>query len=368
VSLTLERQRSDGSLREVVRTVKRERPEDAPAVPTSFMLDGGVGYVRVTTFASDGAAGEVRTALTQLERAGMRRLLLDLRDNGGGSVDEAKRVAGEFLPAGTVVYTAEGRKSEVNRTGRVDRSFWRSERRYPIVVLVNHGTASAAELVAGALQDHDRALIVGRQTFGKSLMTSGFPLSDGSMMVLVVGHIKTPCGRTIQREYREVSERAYYRLARAERDTVGRPSCRTAAGRVVYGGGGIYPDVVLEDRKPSPLWLEDVFEADLPLRWVGGYLSDTPRAFTTVEALAARPDAPAGMLAAFRSFALGQGVEIPEGVAADSVLQRVLLLRAASTLWGPQGFYRVAAVLDPQVREAAAAFELAERVLSVRDP
>src|SRR6185436_14297090 len=113
---------------------------------------------------------------------------------------------------------------------------------YPLLVLVDEGTASASEIVAGALQDHDRALIVGRPSFGKSLLMRGFPLADGSIFVLVVGHVKTPCGRVVQRQYRNVTTHEYYRLAKAERDTAGRASCTTDAGRVVYGGGGIYPD------------------------------------------------------------------------------------------------------------------------------
>ena len=185
----------------------------------------------------------------------MHRLVLDLRDNGGGSIQQAAQVAGEFLPAGALVYSTEGRKADAVSEGRVSRSFWRRERRYPIVLMVNEGTASASELVAGALQDHDRALIVGRPTFGKALMMGTFPLTDGSVFVLVIGHVKTPCGRVVQRQYQSITRRDYYRLAIAERDTAGRPSCKTDGGRTVYGGGGIYPDVMVGARDPVPLWL-----------------------------------------------------------------------------------------------------------------
>ena len=155
----------------------------------------------------------------------------------GGLVKEAASAAGEFLPRGAVVYTQEGRRADLVDTGRVGRSFWSSERRYPMAVLINAGTASAAELVAGALQDHDRAVVVGRPSFGKSLLMQGFPLSDGSALYLVVGRVRTPCGRVIQRQYHGLTRGDYYRLAAAERDTAGRPSCRTDAGRTVYGGG-----------------------------------------------------------------------------------------------------------------------------------
>ena len=137
----------------------------------------------------------------------MQRLILDLRDNGGGNVAEAAHVAGEFLPRGSIIYTSEGRKPEIADTGRVDRSRWSTERRYPMLVLVNAGTASASELVAGALQDHDRALIIGRPTFGKSLLMRGFPMADGSILELVIGHVRTPCGRVVQRQYRAITRR-----------------------------------------------------------------------------------------------------------------------------------------------------------------
>src|SRR4051812_44441188 len=202
----------------------------------------------------------------------MQRLVLDLRDKAGGLVREGAKAAGELLPKGALAYTPTGSKSEISDTGRVGRSFWRSEKRYPIVLMVNGGTASASELVAGALQDHDRALVVGRPSFGKALLMRGFPLSDGSSIVLVVGHVKTPCGRVVQREYRSITRRDYYRLARADRDTAGRPSCRTDAGRTVYGGGGIYPDVGLAEAADAPAWAARVAEQAIVLAWVGSYV------------------------------------------------------------------------------------------------
>jgi carboxyl-terminal processing protease len=363
VALTLERRRIDGSLARLERAAWRERVEEGSAVPAAFMLDGETGYVRIATFVNDKVADDMHDALGRLEGQGMKRLLLDLRDNGGGRVDQAARIAGEFLPKGAVVYSAEGRKKEVANVGRVSRSFWRSEKRYPIVLLVNGGTASASELVAGALQDHDRALVVGRPTFGKSLLMQGFPMSDGSIIMLVVGHIKTPCGRVIQRQYHTISRHDYYRLARAERDTAGRPSCRTDGGRVVYGGGGIYPDVVL-DEPAVPLWVARLREDDVVLRWIGGYVSASAAQVPTVDALAARPALPAAALADFRAFAAQQAVAIPAGADADTVLQRVLVPAAARAKFGDAGFYRLSAVLDPTVRQAAQAFDRAAAILA----
>lgn len=352
-TLTFERRRIDGSLARVERAVKREKVEEGTAVPAAFMLDDHTGYVRVTTFVNERVADDLHDALGTLERSGMTHLVLDLRDNGGGSVEQAAHVAGEFLPKGSIVYTAEGRKKAVIDTGRVKRSFWKSEKRYPIAVLVNEGTASASEMIAGALQDHDRAAIVGRPTFGKSLLMDGFPLADGSEIVLVVGHIRTPCGRIIQRQYRSITRRDYFRLAGEARDTVGRPSCHTDAGRTVYGGGGIYPDVVLPKPAPVPYWLARVLEEDLPRKWLGGYVTANGSTLTTVEALAAHPALPPDALASFRQFASSQGITVPTDSAADVRLQRSLVLGAAWVKWGEGGYYHLRAVMDDEVKAAA---------------
>lgn len=361
--LRFERERADGSLVELEREVKRERVEEGTAVPTAFMLDAQTGYVRVTTFANEKAAEDLHAALGTLEHAGMQRLVLDLRANGGGMVNEAARVASEFLPAGAVIYSSEGRKAELSRTVRVSHSFLRPDGRvYPLLVLVDEGTASASEIVAGALQDHDRALIVGRPTFGKSLLMQGFPMTDGSAIVLVVGHVNTPCGRVIQRQYRGIGRREYYRLAHAARDTAGRPSCRTDHGRTVYGGGGIYPDVVLAEPQGAPLWLARLHEQDVVTRWINTWLGAHPE-LGTVESLSANPVLPAGALADFRAFAARQGLPAPDGADADARLQRELVSALAATRWGPAGYYRVEAVLDPQVKEAVGQFARAGELL-----
>ena len=363
--LALERRRQDGSLVRLDRRVARERFEAASAVPVASMIDSssGTGYVRITTFAAEKVADDLHDALDRLEKRGLKRLVLDLRDNGGGSVKEAADVAGEFLPKGAIVYTSEGRKKEVTDTGRVSRSFWRSERRYPIVVMTNGGTASASELVAGALQDHDRALIVGRPSFGKSLLMRGFPLADGSVIELVIGHVKTPCGRVLQRQYRSITTREYYRLARADRDTVGRPVCTTDAGRRVFGGGGIYPDVVLRDGMSVPLWLARVAEQDLILVWVGGYVSANGAALGSLDAFLRAPAVPPAGVADFRAFATRQGVTVPSDAEADAVLQRVLAEAVARAKWGDGAAYSVEALTDPEVRAAVKTFERATSLL-----
>jgi carboxyl-terminal processing protease len=301
--------------------------------------------------------------VNKLQDAGMQRLVLDLRGNGGGRVDQAAKVAGEFLPSGTIVYTSKGRKPEITDTGRVKRSFWKSEKRFPVVVMIDAGTASASEMVAGALQDHDRALIVGQPSFGKALLMGGFPLMDGSTIVLVIGHVSTPCGRVIQREYHGMTEHEYYRLAKTERDTAGRPSCKTDNGRVVYGGGGIYPDIRFPLRPPKPIWMERLGETELGFQFVSAYMAANPSATLSLDVLAASPHLPDGAIDQFRSFVAKDSLDIPAGQTADSLLQRRLVQELALAKWGTPGIVRIQAVIDPDVRAAEAAFDRAQQIL-----
>ena len=337
--LTFRRRRLDGSVGVLERAVKRERTDEASAVALATMLDSVTGYLRVTTFAHPKVADDTRDAIARLERGGMRRLVLDLRDNGGGLVTEAGRIAGEFLPSGAVVYSTTGRKETLKKTEKVSRSFWKRERSVPLVVLVNHGTASASELVAGALQDHDRALIVGRATFGKALLMQPVPLTDGSLMMLVVGQVKTPCGRVVQRPYRGVRPVDYLRGAAADRDTAGRPSCRTAGGRVVYGGGGVVPDVALEPPPAEPVWLSALRENELLLRWAAS--------------------ADSVDVAAFRRFAGQNGGVVPADAESDARLRAVLGAELARVRGGEGAWFRAQLAHDPWLAAAIQAFDRA---------
>jgi carboxyl-terminal processing protease len=362
VTLTFEREGTDGAVISVDRAVRREEAPSETAVRAATMLAPGTGYLRVTTFVGDRIAADVDAALRRLEDQGMQRLILDLRDNGGGRVDEASKVAGAFLPAGSVVYTSAGRSDDVVDTVRVTRSFWRSARSYSVAVLVNDGTASASELVAGALQDHDRALIVGQPTFGKALLMRGFPLSDGSALMLVIGQVRTPCGRVIQRAYRGMSSGRYYRLAGAVRDTAGRPSCKTDGGRVVYGGGGIQPDVTLERPAPSPRWWSQLRESDLPAQWAASWVGTATALPKTLDAWLDQA-VPPSLLTDFRSYAERKSATVPAGAEADALLLPALRGAVAFQQWGDEGWYRWIAASDPAVVAAIKAVAAAPATL-----
>jgi carboxyl-terminal processing protease len=225
----------------------RRRRITVPNVPYWFVVAPGVGYLRLAHF-STGAGADVADVCDTLRAAGVRALLLDLRGNPGGNLDEAVAVAGQFLPTGTSVTRTEGRApgTEV----RYAAAFAHPELNWPLAVLVDGGSASASEILAGALQDHDRAVLVGDSTFGKGVAQQIYPLrgSQGGLQ-LTVSHYLTPSGRSIHREQTHVSDEDAEALG-TEDGTPGSVvpthpgrAYRTDAGRIVRAGRGLAPDV-----------------------------------------------------------------------------------------------------------------------------
>lgn len=219
-----------------------------PSIAESYMVKPGIGYIAMTGGFNRTTYDEFVEAMKTLKAAGMKRLVLDLRGNGGGLVNQAFWVANTFLSRGQAIFTQTGRIQGRPLTYPADNV---SPDNTPLVVMVNGSTASASEILAGALQDHDRALIVGENSFGKGLVQNPFPLEYGSMLLLTIAKYETPSGRLIQRDYSDGNLYTYKTNGGSFTDeekpkrALG-PESRTDAGRVVYGGGGISPDVVIE--------------------------------------------------------------------------------------------------------------------------
>jgi carboxyl-terminal processing protease len=237
-------------------TVRVRRDEvKLPSVRNAFMTgQGGTGYIALTGGFSSKTDEELTEALVQLKQEGMRQLVLDLRTNPGGLLDEAIKVSTRFLAPGEKIVEVRGRDEEPSgHTYEVPNN--NEPETIPMVVLVDRQTASASEIVAGALQDHDRALIVGENTFGKGLVQGVFRLWGGTGLVLTTAKYYTPTGRSIQRNYANVSFYDYYLNRSEEQSAAGSPrrgdALRTDLGRTVYGGGGITPDVEV---KAQPLY------------------------------------------------------------------------------------------------------------------
>jgi carboxyl-terminal processing protease len=215
--------------------VRDEIPRSS--VPFAFYVRPGIAYAVITAF-NENTAKELDEKLKKLNEKEIKGLILDLRANPGGLLNEGVDVAGHFLKKGEAVVSHYGRASPKKvYSARSDGS----GKDYPIVVLVNRLTASAAEIVSGALQDHDRGWVLGEPTFGKGLVQTVFPLNDNTGLALTTAHYYTPSGRLIQRDYSNISFLDYYTHANLDQKN-STDVKMTDSGRTVYGGGGITPD------------------------------------------------------------------------------------------------------------------------------
>ena len=241
VKLTLERA-ADKRI-EKVDIVRDAVPQ--PSIPDAYMLKPGVGYIDMTRGFNYTTTDELLDALDRLHAKGMTSLVLDLRNNPGGFLDQAIHVAEVFLRNGQLILTQKGRNGFRDNTYESHNN---APDTTPLVILINENTASASEIVAGAMQDHDRALIVGQTSFGKGLVQSIIPLEYGAGLTLTSAKYFTPSGRLIQRDYSNGGFYDYYTHGAgvaSEPKTPAKPSgpeTKTDTGRAVYGGGGISPD------------------------------------------------------------------------------------------------------------------------------
>jgi carboxyl-terminal processing protease len=365
------------------------------------MIDGQTGYLRIGRFAMT-THQEFLDHLGRLKAQGMKRLVLDLRDNPGGIKDAAVEIADEFLPGGRRIVYTQGRnpqenENDVSTPGGVFET-------QPVIMLVNENAASGSEILAGALQDHDRALVVGRRTFGKALVQRPFQLRDGSILQLTVSRYYTPSGRLIQTAYETGDYEDNYETKFANLKETFNPreyaqqvpdslKFTTTHGRVVFGGGGILPDMVLAPDTTSALFSPLVQavvqtganvlfvrewylarEQALKARWQ----DQAPAFYDTFEvdevmwqdfwAFAAREqdlrltDTPA-------EASVEQGVFTrAEAEASRPVIETILKARLAQRLYGSEAWFPVFNRIDPTVTTALTLWPSAEELttLSIR--
>ncbi|MGH9350321.1 MAG: S41 family peptidase [Vicinamibacterales bacterium] len=213
-----------------------------PTIPAYFMVDGQTGYIRLQDFAEN-TNDELGRALKNLSAKGMRRLVLDLRNNSGGPLDQAIKVSNRFLPRGDLIVYTRGRVANADQDYRATAQSDYLD--IPVITLVNRNSASAAEIVAGALQDHDRALVVGETTFGKALVQSVYRVAQGAGVAVTTARYYTPSGRLIQRPW-DGSFDEYLTFTLREQNPNRAHKADdlkfTGAGRKVYSGGGVEPD------------------------------------------------------------------------------------------------------------------------------
>jgi len=376
VRITVRRQGEEKTLEfEIVRA-------DIPiqSVPYHFVISPGVGYVMMRNFSAR-TAEELSTALQELKNQGMQKLILDLRGNSGGYLQAAVDVADMFLGGGKKVVYTKGRvpgSTEEYFAGEKAPAF-----DVPLVVLIDAGSASASEIVAGAVQDWDRGLIVGHTSFGKGLVQRQYRLRNDGALLLTVARYYTPSGRLIQRPY-EAGDRAdYYRRAGAEdtlltgaegapieapADTAGRPVYHTLLqGRPVYGGGGIAPDVrITQVYRTSRLNQQLLFgrkyfdyanrlRDEGKIEWKGNF-DEFSQQFTPADAL----------VAGFKAFLEADKFEFsPDSFAVHlDEIRRGITAEIARNLWGEEERYRILVRDDPGLANALTLLPEAEAMLS----
>ena len=313
-----------------------------PSVDLAFQIQPGVGYIHLANFASETAGKEVDDAVDSF--GNMKGLVLDLRGNPGGLLSQAVEICDHLLSKGQIIVSQRGR-AYPDQVYTVTHG--NGGRFYPIVVLVNRNTASAAEIVSGALQDHDRALIAGETTFGKGLVQTVYNLSDATALALTTYHYYTPSGRLIQRDYKGISlYDYYYNHANALPANKTNTEVKlTDSGRTVYGGGGITPDVKIETPKSNAftdtLLIHQAFFHFAP-QWVANHPKDTQ--FVMSDAV----------MAEFKKFLTAEKIDWNEKDfdANLSWVQANIKSKIVTILNGQAQGLRVEAEWDPMIQKA----------------
>jgi carboxyl-terminal processing protease len=331
----------------------------------SYLIAPGTGYVSISDF-SRSTADEIAGALERLRAQGMERLVLDLRNNGGGLLDQAVEVSDQFLPEGSAIVETRGRvrdsKQEFEAAGR-HPAFG-----LPLVVLVNSGTASAAEILSGAIQDHDLGLVVGTRTWGKGLVQTVYNLAYGAGLALTTAKYYTPSGRLIQRDYHsffDYQTRAGVDNGDGDAEEPDGEAYSTDIGRTVYGGGGIKPDVVVEPTELAP-YLQFLLARAAFFNFGVGYAERHPEL--------ARDWRPAPeLIDEFSKWIVEQGIDTADAVAAGLAdeAHRAYALRqiradALGSKFGIEASHQALAEGDLQIQEALTLFDRAEALLAER--
>jgi carboxyl-terminal processing protease len=330
------------------------------SIPLAIMLQPGTGYVRVSMF-NQTTATEMDEAIRRLKGQGMERLLLDLRRNPGGLLEQAVQVSERFIPSGKLVVYTRGRVPGADQDYHASKDVAHID--LPLVVLIDRFSASASEIVSGAIQDHDRGILVGETSFGKGLVQRVIPLRDGGALALTTAKYYTPSGRLIQRDYSDMDE--YFLEPESDGEDaapseaappVQREIRHTDSGRVVYGGGGITPDYVV--RSPQiPQILTRLLRENLIFDFATRFAPSHP---DLKPDFSGAPD----VVEEFKQFLKNRKVTYGEDAfeAARAAIESRLKAQIARFKWGQEGEMRVFSESDPQVLKALTLFEEASRL------
>lgn len=336
------------------------------SIDANVMINSEVGFIKLSSFTAK-SGSEFIQAASELKAQGMKKLIFDLRNNGGGFLGEAKIIADQFLSADKLIVYTEGR-----RTGRVDYKATRAGilEDVNVVVLINSLSASASEIVAGAIQDNDRGYILGRRSFGKGLVQDQQEFSDGSALRLTISRYYTPTGRSIQKPYGEGVdyENDYYdRYESGEmfsEDSIkfnDKLKYTTPKGRIVYGGGGIYPDIfVPNDTMGASYYLTSLYYGSAFNQWVFGYLDGKRTSWINFKQFNNSFKVTDDMFNQFIEYA-EQKLKIDKRpddiIKSKKIIKNRIKAEVARHLFEENGYYQIYLKDDLDVKEAVLTFE-----------
>ena len=334
------------------------------SIDVAIMLDDEVGFIKLNSFTKM-AGYEFQEAANKLLQQGMKKLIFDLRNNGGGYMSEATEIADHFLKSGNLIVYTAGRMSKREEYYSSDRGILEN---VEVTILINSLSASASEIVAGAIQDNDRGMIMGRRSFGKGLVQDQQNLKDGSALRLTISRYYTPTGRSIQKPYGEGVnyENDYYdRIEHGEllnEDSVKvneKLKYTTKGGRTVYGGGGIYPDIFIpNDTAGASYYLTELYYNGVFNHYAINYLDKNRTKFKDFEDFNRRYVVSQSMFDRFIKYAEKYKVEKkPSDIEiSNSVIRNRMKAEIARHLWRESGYYAVYLEDDLDVQEALNSF------------
>jgi carboxyl-terminal processing protease len=350
------------------------------SIDASFVISPHVGYLKISRF-SDNTFTEALNHLKEQKLAGANSFIIDVRDNTGGYLDRATKLAGEFLPENQLILFTEGRAKKYNQ------KYYSSGNGHflkePLIILVNEGSASASEILAGAIQDNDRGLIVGRRTFGKGLVQVPISLKDGSELRLTISRYFTPSGRCIQKPYHSNElnynydlEHRYVNVELFQMDSI-HPNTsleyKTNKGRIVYGGGGITPDVFVPlDTNAINHFMAQIVQKNLfrefSLRYYRNNKTELETSKIGISPVSFRLKP--GTFEKFVDFCEERKLKWPitkQIIGTDAYISTLLKAYISKLIWGETGYFEVLCQKDPVVQKAIQKLGEAKNLLSIKN-
>ena len=343
------------------------------SINSSFVIGDKIGYISVNRFAMN-TANEVEDALIKLEEQGIKRLILDLRGNAGGYLDQAVKLTAKFIEGHKLVVSTKGRLSYFNEDYYTDSYGLNNVRNYPLIILIDHTSASASEILAGAIQDYDRGLIVGTTSFGKGLVQREFTLDDESKLRLTISKYYTPSGRLIQKPYKGKELYDYFSdfsdSLKTENNIdslVKKQVYYTVSGRPVYASGGITPDSVIQGRDLTNLSAFSIklLEKRLFFEFASKYAQKHQYLNKSFNEYLESFRVNDLLLNQFKNFVRQKDVHFRKDDYRNDIqfIKQSLKAEIARSLWDNEKYYQVRIMDDYQFKEAIKLFPLAEKLL-----